>query len=100
MAALDGSSWLGGLVAAAILRGSWQSASSKDLAAAPQKGYSKGMTLMKLPEQEHERIREDELVRLQVRKDVKQMRRPRLILFALLWTAALTALAFLGPRVH
>jgi hypothetical protein len=55
---------------------------------------------MKLPEQENERIREEELVRLQVRKDVKRMQRPHLILLALLWTAALTALAFLGPRVR
>ena len=58
------------------------------------------MTLMKLPEQENERIREEELVRLQVRKDVKRMQRPLLILLAFLWTAALTALAFLGPRVR
>ena len=70
------------------------------MAAALQKGYSKGIALMKLPEQEQERIREEELVRLQVRKGLKRMQRPHLILFALLWTAALTALAFLGPRVH
>jgi hypothetical protein len=56
--------------------------------------------LMKLPEQENERIREEELIRLQVRKDVRRMQRPHLILLALLWTAALTALAFLGPRVR
>ena len=55
---------------------------------------------MKLPEQEDGRIRAEELVRLQVRKDLKRMQRPHLILLALLWTAALTALAFLGPRVH
>ena len=55
---------------------------------------------MILPEQEHERVRAEELVRLRVRKDAKRMQRPHLILLALLWTAALTALAFLGPRVH
>jgi hypothetical protein len=55
---------------------------------------------MEFSEQERERIREEELVRLQVRKDVKRMRRLRLILFALLWTAALSALAFRGPHGH
>ena len=55
---------------------------------------------MKLSEQEYERIREEELVRLQVRKDVRRMQMPHLMVLALLWTAALTAIALMGRHAH
>jgi hypothetical protein len=51
---------------------------------------------MSLSSDERARIREEELVRVEVRKEITRKQTPRLILLTLLWGAALTVLAFIG----
>jgi len=48
---------------------------------------------MSLLQNDRERIREEQLVRLEVQKEMKRKQTPRLALFAMLWIAVLTALA-------
>jgi hypothetical protein len=55
---------------------------------------------MEFSEQEREKIRQEEVLRLQVRKDMRRRQRPRLILLAALWTVVLTALALGSPYTH
>lgn len=55
---------------------------------------------MELSDQEKETIRQSELMRLQLRKEMKRKRRPRLILLTVLWTIVLTLLALVGPHLH
>jgi hypothetical protein len=55
---------------------------------------------MALSEQEQARIRDEELVRLQARKDSKRRKRPQRIIWALLWTILLLVLAFASPHLH
>jgi hypothetical protein len=76
------------LVATAVSRPDSQSAD------ASKQDYSQGMKIMTLTAQEHERIREEELLRWQVREEIKRKRGPWLIPVAIVWTATLTALAF------
>ena len=52
---------------------------------------------MSLLQNERERIREEELVRLEVREELKRKNRARLILLAAVWFAVLTALALANP---
>lgn len=55
---------------------------------------------MELSEQEREKIRQEEFFRLQLHKEMKRKRRPRLIVLALLWTVVLAVLAFVSPHLH
>jgi len=55
---------------------------------------------MSLSQDERARIREEELTRLEVRKEMKRKRAPQLILLALIWGVLLTALAFINPLIH
>jgi hypothetical protein len=55
---------------------------------------------MTLLQNERERIREEELARSEVRKEMKRRRAPRLALLAMVWIAVLTALALLSSHLH
>jgi len=55
---------------------------------------------MKLSEQEHERILQEEQVRLQFREEMQRKQRPRRIVLAVLWAAILAILACANPYVH
>ncbi len=55
---------------------------------------------MELSEQEHQRIVKEELVRLQLRKEIKLQRRPRLIPLMVFWTTLLILLAYVSPHIH
>jgi hypothetical protein len=55
---------------------------------------------MVFSERERERIREEELVRLQVREEMKLRQRPQLLLWGALWTAVLAAPALISPHIH
>ena len=55
---------------------------------------------MPLSQDERARIREEELMRLEARKEMKRKRTPRLILLTILWGAVLTALALIDPLLH
>jgi len=55
---------------------------------------------MSLSQDERARIREEELVRLEIRKEMKRKQTPRLILLTVLWCAVLTALAFIDPLLR
>jgi hypothetical protein len=56
--------------------------------------------LMTLSEQERSRIREEELVRLQARKEMKRQDRPQLLWLMIIWTACLAVLAVVTPHFH
>jgi hypothetical protein len=53
---------------------------------------------MTLSQQECDRIRAEEIVRLQVCKEMKRQRRPQLFLIAIVWAGMLTALVELAYR--
>ena len=55
---------------------------------------------MILSQDERARIREEELIRLEARREVKLRQIPRLILLAVVWSAVLTALALISPLLH
>jgi hypothetical protein len=55
---------------------------------------------MQLSQDERARIREEELIRLEARKEVKIKQTPRLILLTVFWAAVLTALALMDPLLH
>jgi hypothetical protein len=55
---------------------------------------------MTLSETERARIREEEIIRLEARHEMKRKQAPRLILVAILWSAALAALSLLAPLLH
>jgi hypothetical protein len=55
---------------------------------------------MTLPFQEQERIREEELFRAQLRKNIKREKRPRLIALTMLWAIALILLAYFAPHLR
>lgn len=55
---------------------------------------------MAFSEQEQARIREEELARLQARKEAKSRERPQLIMWAVLWTILLLGLALASPHLH
>jgi len=55
---------------------------------------------MTLSAQEHDRLREEELVRLEIRAERRRKQRPRLLMVATIWTLALTGLAFAGSHLH
>lgn len=55
---------------------------------------------MALSEQEQARIREEELARLQARKEVKRRKRSQLVMWAVLWTILLLGLALASPHLH
>ena len=59
-----------------------------------------GGKLMTLSAQDRERLREEESVRLEVRNEQRRKQRPRLLAVAILWTLALTALAFGSNYLH
>jgi hypothetical protein len=67
---------------------------------APKKAPSEGINVMSLSDENRERIREEEMVRLEVRAAMKRRQSPRLMLLAVLWGAVLTALALIVPQVH
>jgi hypothetical protein len=68
--------------------------------AAEESGLERGKSLMQLSQDERARIREEELIRLEARKEVKIKQTPRLILFTVFWAAVLTALALIDPLLH
>jgi len=55
---------------------------------------------MILSPDERARIREEELIRLEARMEMKRKTTPRLILLAIGWSAVLAALAMIGPVLH
>ena len=55
---------------------------------------------MVLSPDERARIREEELIRLEARMEMKRKATPRLILLAIGWSAVLAALAMIGPLLH
>ena|SRR5258706_15717163 len=59
-----------------------------------------GGKVMTMSEQERERLREEESVRLEIRGERRRKQRPRLLMVAILWTLALTALAFGRSYLH
>jgi hypothetical protein len=67
---------------------------------APTPKPKKGVINMGLSDQQREQVRQEELVRLQFRKEMKLKRRPRLILWAALWVGILTLLSYARPLLH
>src|SRR5579862_6342350 len=63
-------------------------------------GSPSGEKVMTLSAQEHDRLREEELVRLEIRAERRRKQRPRLLMVATIWTLALTGLAFAGNHLH
>jgi hypothetical protein len=55
---------------------------------------------MTISAQDRERLREEETVREEIRKEYRRQRRPRLLGIAGLLTLILTALAFLSTHFH
>jgi hypothetical protein len=55
---------------------------------------------MKLSEPEREQIRQEQLVRMQLREETRLKRWPRLGLLTLMWAIALTVLAFASSHFH
>ena len=49
---------------------------------------------------ERERILREELVRLQVRKEIRRKQAPRRVLLAVVWAAVLGLLAYANPYLH
>lgn len=66
----------------------------------PIQAAEKEETLWHLSDAERSRIREEELVKMEVRMEMKRKQAPRLILIAVLWSATLLALALTGPLLH
>jgi membrane-associated HD superfamily phosphohydrolase len=85
------------VVALAVRQHDASDAIHKSSASAPEK---KGIKPMELSEQERERIRQEELVRLQLRKEMKRSQRPQLIVLTALWVAVLTILVFVSLHYH
>lgn len=55
---------------------------------------------MALSEEEKARIRDEELARLQARKELKRRGRPRLVIWAVSWTIFLLGLVLASPHLH
>ncbi|HLG98389.1 MAG TPA: hypothetical protein VKX49_18880 [Bryobacteraceae bacterium] len=55
---------------------------------------------MTLSDVERARIREEELIKMEVRIEMKRKQTPRLILLAVLWSAALLACALMSPLIR
>ena len=55
---------------------------------------------MTISAQERERLREEESVREEIRKERRRQQRPRLLAIAAVWTLILTALAYLSSHLH
>jgi len=66
----------------------------------PKETAQKGVKTMAISQDERARIHEEELIRLEARKEMKRTQTPRLFLTMILWTAALTGLAHLEPLLH
>ena len=58
------------------------------------------MRFMALSQQQREIVGEEEVIRLRIREERSRKPGRRLILFGLLWTLILTALAFIGKHVQ
>ncbi len=54
---------------------------------------------MQLTDVDRDRVRQEEMIRWEVREERRRNRRPRLLLITIIWTAALTALALLN-HIH
>ena len=57
------------------------------------------MRFKALSETEREKVREEEVIRLQIREERSRRPGPQLILFGLLWTLILTTLAFISKHI-
>jgi hypothetical protein len=66
----------------------------------PKETAQKGVETMAISQDERARIHDEELIRLEARKEMKRKQTPRLFLIMILWTAALTGLALLEPLLH
>ena len=55
---------------------------------------------MAISQDERARIREEEMIPLEARMEMKREVTPRLILLAIVWSAVLAILATAGPLLH
>jgi hypothetical protein len=60
----------------------------------------KGINTVEFSGQAQERIRQEEVIRLQLREEIKRKKRPALILLTVLWALVLSLLAFVSPHFH